>query len=177
MMMKAFWWEFIKMKVKLGVLRISDLIWYRTMGSASCFQIDDHLLKNREKWCFNSGKIHDWHNSWRGVSILVIMAESWRTGSVATFWIIQAFFCLLTMKVILHETVLWILKKSTHFSLIRADADSRHGTEGNQWTDGKVRIRRSLFSSLIRISSEHGIWVLYEFRWKGLWIQNYYQLI
>ena len=92
MMMKAFWWEFIKMKVKLGVLRISDLIWYRTMGSASCFQIDDHLLKNQEKWCFNSGKIHDWHNSWRGVSILVIMAESWRTRSVATFWIIQAFF-------------------------------------------------------------------------------------
>ena len=84
-------------------------------------------------------------------------------------------FCLLTMKVILHETVLWILKKSTHFSLIWADADSRHGTEGNQWTDGKIRrIRRSLFSSLIRISSEHGIWVLYEFRWKGLWIQNYY---
>ena len=66
MMMNAFWWEFIKMKVKLGILRIIDLNWYRTMGPASCFQIDDHLLKNREKWCFNSGKIHAWHSSWRG---------------------------------------------------------------------------------------------------------------
>ena len=102
-------------------------------------------FKNREKWCFNSGKIHDWHNSWRGVSILVIMAESWRTRSVATFWIIQAFF-LSFNNVILHDMV---LKKSTHFSLIWADTDSRHRTEGNQWTDGKIRIRRSLFSLLL----------------------------
>ena len=112
MMMNAFWWEFIKMKVKLGNLRIIDLIWYRTMGPASCFQIDDHLLENREKWCFNSGKIHDWHTSWRGVSILVIKVEKWRKRSVAKTWIIQEF---TAAKENLHLTLTCIIR-NTHIS-------------------------------------------------------------
>ena len=151
MMMNAFWWEFIKMKVKLGILRIIDLIWYRTMGPASCFQIDDHLLKNREsdvliqeKFTLDTVRDAGWAFWW--LRSRIGEQEVWlKLELFKNLWLLKkTYACTCFIRNIF---LAWSrnidVKISTHFSLIWADTDAGHGAEGNQWADGEIWIRPS----------------------------------
>ena len=158
MMMNAFWWEFIKMKVKLGLLRIIDLIWYRTMGAGV-------LLSNWWSLFEESGKVMFlFRKNSRLTQFVTRVEHFWwlrsRVGEQEVWLKLELFKNLWLLKKTYTRTcfirnifLAWSrnidVKISTHFSLIWADTDAGHGSEGNQWADGEIWITSS--SSLMFI--------------------------